>query len=167
MKLKVFKNIIIFGAAWIFFFFATEFLMNLLFEDETPFWKILAISVISGVTVCYPYLKNGRDFSLDQVKKKQRRTIPRNKEDSTDTLNERVLKQLALKKYRIIYSDLHKIELKPKWHLNSNGEKFCIQIFENEISVESKPRITFIPFDSGNYYKQINLIEKEIINVCP
>lgn len=166
MKLKVFKNIIIFGAAWIFFFFATEFLMNLLFEDETPFWKILAISVISGVTVCYPYLKYGRDFSLDQVKKNQRRTIPINKEVSRASLNEKISKQLTLKKYRIVYSDLHKIELKPKWHLNSIGEKYGIQIADDEIIIESKPKTTIFPFDSGSYCEQINLIKKEIINVC-
>jgi hypothetical protein len=166
MRFKPYKNIVLFGIAWVLFFFVTEFLMNIIFKDKTPFWKILAISFLSGFGMFYPFLKNSKNFSINMVKKKQKRAIKVEKGNVDTNLKEKIIEQLKLNKFKITNSDLEKIELKSKWNINSFGEKYVVSLNEDEITIESFPRLNIFPFDSGRCYEQTNLIEKEIINLC-
>ena len=165
MKIKLYKNIMLFGVSWILFFFATEFIMNIIFEDKTPFWKILAVSFISGFGMIYPFLKNSRDFSINKVLKKQERLIIINQENSDMNLNEKIIEQLKLNNFKILKFNSQKIVIKSKWTIHSFGEKYNIDFTEKEIKIESLPNMSVIPIDNGRFYQKINLIEQEIINL--
>ncbi|WP_452228860.1 MULTISPECIES: hypothetical protein [unclassified Lacinutrix] len=165
MKIKEYKSIILFGAAWILFFFLTEFLMNIFFKDNTPLWKIIAISFISGLGIFYPFLKNSKNFSLNQVKKKQKREITFNAEGLEFSIQEKIIPLLKRNKFKIINSERNTIKFRSKWSLNSYGENYMLTLKKECITIESTPRSYVFPYDSGTTYKQINFIEKEIINL--
>lgn len=136
--------------------------MNMVFNDNTPFWKILSISFISGLGVIYPFLKNGKNFSINKVKKKQKRSIKIHSENLETDLKKKIIEQLKIKKFRIIKSDLNKIVLKSKWNINTFGEKYVVNLSKNEITVESVLKFDVFPLDGGIRYEQTNLIENEI-----
>ena len=59
-----YKKLIIFVLLFIIMFFLIEFFMNIIFNDQTPLWKLVAIGIIGGLGAVYPVFKMGENLIL-------------------------------------------------------------------------------------------------------
>ena len=119
MSLRVYKNIDIFLLFWMVLFFISEFLLNLIFEDQTPVWKIVTVSLFSAAVFIFPILKDSKDFSLDHVRKKQKRSIVLYLKTDQSEINKMLVNLLEANRFKIISNDSDRIKCKTKWNLNS------------------------------------------------
>ena len=163
MSLSAIKNIVLFLVFWLALFFLSEFILDQVFDDRTPFWKIVAVSLISAAFLVFPIVKKNKDFSLNQVKKKQIRIIEFSSGITATDVFKSILNFLSIdSQFKVISSKSGSINLKSKWSLDTFGERYLITILEKQIRIESKPAIYKLPFDGGQVFNAINDLESKI-----
>ncbi len=163
--MKTYKHILIFSIIWVLLFFIIEYIMNIVFDDKIPFWKLAAIGLISGVGTAYPIFRKNKNFTLDKIRKKQVRYITIDAYDN-QALIESIVERLRVKRFKIKKYEPHKISLRSKIRRESFGENYEIYVHPNEIIVKSVVRFNVFPWDEGQRYRQINIIESEILEAC-
>ncbi|MGB0883354.1 MAG: hypothetical protein ACPG4W_04750 [Flavobacteriales bacterium] len=138
--------------------------MDLIFEDNTPFWKLVLISIISGLMLIHPFFKNEEPFSIDMILKKQKRTILfKRKYSSSLEIKHKIIRFLEENAYRISQVSPHQIDFKAKLSLPSIGIRYSIQFDENQLVIKSKLSSLYFPFDFNSLrYKTVKSIENQL-----
>jgi len=160
--MKSYKNILIFALAWFGLFFLTEFFMDQIFSDQTPVWKLLAVSLISALALVYPFIKKGKDFTIDQVRKKQQRCIALKQGLAKEEILRKIEEVLKVSGFIIKTTIGTEITFRTKMSLSTFGENYKLLITAHEILIDSLPAIYTLPFDGGAVYNEINSIQKKI-----
>jgi hypothetical protein len=154
--------LLLFAFVWFLVFFLSEFLLSYFFEDQTPLWKILAISTISAVGICWPFLKNSNEFEPLDLLKMQRVEIKLNKALEANDF-EKLITALKAKGFRIKKNQTaNRIAFRSRISKSSWGEIYRIDLNDNTAVISSKPLFKIDIYDGGRAKKNIAVI-KEVI----
>ncbi len=160
-----FKKIFLFAFIWFLVFAGGEFIIKLIFNDETPTWKIISIGFISSIGALLPYLKKGRKFDFNDITKYQKKEITLNKKID-NTFLEKLMELLNINDFKIINNGKSEIIFKSKISLRNIGEYFKVSIAENRLIITSKPKFKLgLLDDNGNARKNIKKIERLIYEI--
>jgi len=131
--------------------------MNVVFEDHTPIWKLISISIISGLGLIYPYFKNSKEFDLQKVSRFQKRKIEHNEIDLDflkDILASKNIFQKKISVNNYIFSN------KANW--KDLGKIYKLKKLDNGVSFKVYPKFCLGIIDGGETYKEVNSIVEEI-----
>ncbi len=163
--MKVSKNFVLFGILCVAVFFLVEFTFNQIFDDQTPLWKILAVSLISGVGLFHPLLKHKANFTFADLLKKQYLKVELQNPVHADFLKQL---EIQLTKNGFIITEMPANEniicfkTNMSWH--SMGEIYKLSYVEKEVRVVSKPKLPWSIFDLGITKGRMNTIEEIILS---
>jgi len=124
--------------------------MDTVFEDKTPLWKIISVSVIGAIGVFYPFLKKGKSFEFNDILKHQKIELELNQKLSQDVF-EKLKEELNLNNYVLGEESFSPFTLnfKSRMSLKSFGEKYSISIQESKLTIQSKPKFIIDFLDYG------------------
>ena len=157
--MKSYKNLLLFGLLWFALFFLTEFLIDSIFSDETPFWKLLAVSLISSIAIVYPFLKRGKKFKLSEVKKKQKRVLENFNELDNPNFLQGLAQLLKDDNFKIKKIGKNEISFRSKMSFKTFGERYVLRVNKASVEIESFPAVFMLPFDNGAVFEEMNKIE--------
>jgi len=161
--MRINKSLLLFFLLCTGLFFVVEFVFDQLFEDQTPFWKILAVSLISGFGLLHPLLKKGHDFEFSDLLKKQRRQVSRSKNIDKDLIKQ-LKSKLSENGFVLAKKSIsaNTFSFKTKMSFKTFGERYNLSWHKNEFNIASKGKFYIDFYDLGFAKENVDLIENLI-----
>lgn len=130
--------------------------MDVIFEDKTPLWKIISVSIIAAIGIFYPFLKKGNSFEFGDIIKHQKVEIEI-KQDVPDSFFEKLKEILIENNYSIEKEGDSSQELKfsSKFSWKTFGERYSLTKSKSKLILISKPKFGFDILDYGIAKKKI------------
>lgn len=149
---------------WFAIYATIEIIMNLIYNENVPAWKTFSISLITAICTCYVLFKKNKDLTLKDLMTYQERDVVIFK-DIDKEFQSRLSQRLKEKGF-VMLSDSHQdeVKFKTKTSFKTFGEIYKILIFEDKITISSKPKLfTNFITENASVVEKINEIEN-IIN---
>lgn len=141
-------------------FFSTEFILDVVFEDKTPLWKIVAISLISALGLVWPFVKRKDEFAFADIIKRQNRTI--NFADTPAPPIDKIVEWGKENGFKRIKVNGNTISYTTRLSFKTFGERYKLHRTENQITIHSFSRYYFDMLDLGVAKSRIDHMEKSI-----